>query len=128
WNGSDGYHDLQGWIDHELELAQEAAAGNGAAWNGRLDYLPFGGFEYLDRIYVIVDPQHPDHGAVLAWKKGLPPAWRHRLHEDSLATVAGSVEGAFAALHLEEDPLAPAGDYFSGQALLEYLDERHTSH
>jgi len=128
WNGSDGYHDLQGWIDHDLELAQEAAAENGVAWSGRLDYLPFGGFEYLDRIYVIVDPQHPDHGAVLAWKKGLPPAWRHRLHEDSLATVAGSVEGAFAALHLEEDPLAPAGDYFSGQALLEYLDERHTSH
>ncbi|MFT4265930.1 MAG: SMI1/KNR4 family protein, partial [Xenophilus sp.] len=75
-----------------------------------------------------MDPQHPDHGAVLAWKKGLPPAWRHRLHEDSLAAVAGSVEGAFAALHLEEDPLAPAGDYFPGQALLEYLDERHTSH
>ena len=29
WNGSDSYHDLQGWIDHEQELAQEAAEESG---------------------------------------------------------------------------------------------------
>ncbi|MBS0426757.1 MAG: SMI1/KNR4 family protein [Proteobacteria bacterium] len=128
WNGSDGYRDLQGWIDHELELAEEAAEEDGAEWDGKLSYLPIGGFEYLDRIYVIVDALHPANGTVLAWKKGLPAAWQHRLHEDSLATLADSVEGAFAALHLDEDPLAPTGDHFSGQALLEYLDERHESH
>ena len=128
WNGSDGYHDLQGWIDHELGLAQQAAEENGAPWTGRLSYLPIGGFEYLDRLYVVVDALHPAHGDVLAWKKGLPAAWQHRLHEDSLATVADSVERAFAALHLDEDPLAPTGDHFTGQALLEYLDERHESH
>ncbi len=128
WNGSSGYHDLQGWIDHELELAQEAADENGVPWAGRLSYLPIGGFEYLDRIYVVVDALHPANGSVLAWKKGLPPAWQHRLHADSMATLADGVERAFAALHLDEDPLAPTGDHFSGQALLEYLDERHESH
>ncbi|MDN4586894.1 SMI1/KNR4 family protein [Xenophilus aerolatus] len=128
WNGSDGYHDLQGWIEHELELAGESAADDGVEWDGKLSYLPIGGFEYLDRIYVIVDALHPANGEVLAWKKGLPAAWQHRLHEDSLATLADSVEGAFAALHLDEDPLSPTGDHFSGQALLEYLDERHESH
>lgn len=127
WNGSDGYHDLQGWIDHELELAGEAARDNGTPWSGKLTHLPFGGFEYTDRIYVMVEPG-AEHGQVVAWKKGLPPAWTHALHEDSVNTVAADVHGALAALHLDEDPLAPTSDYFSGQTLLEYLDDRHEEH
>ncbi|WP_432730456.1 SMI1/KNR4 family protein [Variovorax sp. W6] len=127
WDGSDGYHDLQGWIEHEQELAQEAAEENGTPWSGKLTHLPFGGFEYTDRIYVVVEPGAA-HGQVVAWKKGLPPAWTHALHEDSVNTVAPDLFGAFAALRLDEDPLAPTSDYFSGQTLLGYLDDRHEDH
>lgn len=127
WNGSDGYRDLQGWIAHEQELAEEAAADGGVPWNGKLSHLPFGGFEYRDRIYAVVEPGAA-HGQIVAWKQGLPPAWTHALHEDGLSTVAPDLYGAFAALHLEEDPQAPTSDYFSGQTLLEYLDNRHQDH
>ena len=128
WNGSNGYNDLQGWIHHELELAKEAAEDNGAEWQGTLAYLPIGGFEYLDRVYTVVDEGHPRQGAVLIWKKGLPPAWRHRLHEDSTAYLADDLYGAFAALHLSQDPLAPRGEDFAGRELLAYLDERREVH
>ncbi|AMM25584.1 hypothetical protein [Variovorax sp. PAMC 28711] len=127
FNGSDGYRDLQGWIEHEQEIAEEAAIEEGHAWQGRLTHLPIGGFEYLDRIYVVVETGEA-HGQVVAWKQGLPPAWTHRLHEDGISPIAADLHGAFAALHLHEDPLAPAGDYFSGQALIEYLDDRHEEH
>lgn len=127
WDGSDGYRDLQGWIEHEQELAEDAAADNGEPWSGKLTHLPFGGFEYLDRIYTVVEPGEA-YGRVIAWKQGLPPAWTHALHEDTLSTIAPDLQGAFAALHLDEDPLAPTSDYFSGQALLQYLDDRHQDH
>ncbi|RST52203.1 SMI1/KNR4 family protein [Variovorax sp. MHTC-1] len=127
WNGSDGYHDLQGWIDHERQVAQEAAAAGDQPWDGKLTTLPFGGFEHSDRIYAVVEPG-ADYGHILAWKQGLPEAWAHALHEDGLTTVAHDLTAAFAVLHLDEDPLEPAGDYFTGQALLAYLDERHETH
>lgn len=125
-DGMDTYHDLQGWIDHEMELAEEAAEA-GKPWDGKLTALPFGGFEYTDRIYAVVEPG-PDHGHILAWKHGLPQAWAHALHEDGLTTVASDLCAAFESLRLDEDPLEPAGDYFTGQALLEYLDQRHLEH
>jgi hypothetical protein len=127
WHGSDSYRDLQGWIAHEQELAQEAAEAAGRPWSGKLTHLPFGGFEYLDRVYAVVEPG-PEHGHVTAWKQGLPPAWTHALHEDGVSTIAPDLYGAFAALRLDEDPQAPTGDYFSGQTLLEYLDDRHQDH
>lgn len=117
FNGSKGYRDLQGWIAHEQEIAEST----------RLTLLPFGGFEYLDRVYAVVEPG-ADHGQIVAWKQGLPPAWTHRLHEDGIAPIAADLHGAFAALRLNEDPLAPSGDYFSGQALMAYLDDRHEAH
>lgn len=126
-DGTDSYHDLQGWIDHEMELAEEAAEGAGRPWDGKLTTLPFGGFEYTDRVYAVVEPG-ADYGHILAWKHGLPQAWSHALHEDGLTTVAHDLCAAFEALRLDEDPLAPAGDYFTGQTLLEYLDERHREH
>ena len=127
WDGSDGYRDLQGWIGHELELAKEAAEEERRPWSGKLTHLPFGGFEYLDRVYAVVEPG-PQHGHITAWKQGLPPAWTHALHEDGVSTIAPDLRGAFAALHLDENPLAPTSDYFSGQALLQYLDDRHQDH
>lgn len=127
WNGSDGDHDLQGWITHEQERAREAAAARGQPWDGRLTALPFGGFESTDRIYAVVE-RGADYGHILAWKKGLPETWAHAMHEDGLTTIAHDLPAAFAMLRLDEDPLEPAGDYFTGQALLEYLDERHQDH
>lgn len=35
FNGSDDYHDLQGWIEHERELAEEAAEERGTSWQAR---------------------------------------------------------------------------------------------
>ncbi len=129
WNGSDGYRDLQGWIDHELECAEEAADDRDEPWSGKLEYLPFGGFEYCDRIYAVVKPAGaPDCGDILAWKKGLPPAWKGALHEDGLATLAPDLHSAFAAQFLHEDPLAPTSDYHAGQSLLEALEVRITEH
>ena len=111
----------------EREGARQAAAEGGEAWDGKLTLLPFGGFEDSDRIYAVVEPG-PDYGHVLAWKQGLPPPWPHEMHEDGMTTVAHDLCAAFEALQLDEDPLAPAGDYFTGQALLEYLDQRHQEH
>ena len=124
FDGSDHYHDLQGWIEHEQGIAEQAARERGVAWDGKLNALPIGGFEYGDRIYAVVEPG-PDHGHVLAWKQGLPPDWVHAMHEDGMGTVAHDLHAAFGALHLHEDPLAPVGDYFSGQTLLAHLDELH---
>lgn len=127
WNGSDGPRDLQGWIDHEREGAQQAAADSGEPWDGKLTLLPFGGFEDSDRVYAVVEPG-PDYGHVLAWKQGLPAPWPHEMHEDGMTTVAHDLSAAFEALQLDDDPLAPADDYFTGQTLLEYLDQRHQEH
>ncbi len=127
WNGGDTEHSLQGLIDHEIEGANEAAREGGHAWDGKLTLLPFGGFEDCDRVYAVVEPG-PDYGHVLAWKQGLPSAWSHEMHEDGMTTVAQDLCAAFEAMRLDEDPLEPAGDYFTGQALLAYLDERHQAH
>ncbi|RZL93633.1 MAG: SMI1/KNR4 family protein [Variovorax sp.] len=127
WNGSDTYNDLQGWIAQEKRGAEEAAGERGERWDGKLTALPFGGFEYCDRIYAVVEPG-ADYGHILAWKQGLPEAWAHEMHEDALTTVAHDLHAAFAVLHLDEDPLEPGGEYFTGQALLTYLDDRHETH
>lgn len=97
--GSPHYHDLYGWIDHEAELAEEAGGAPGAP----LRFLPFGGFEYLERLYVCVEPG-PDHGAVFAFAQGLPPAWTLRLSHDAIARIADDVPGLFRLLDLPVDP------------------------
>lgn len=123
YDGSDHYRDLQGWIEHEQECAQEAAD-DGAAWNGKLRYLPIGGFEYCDRIYVAVAPG-PHAGSVVAWKQGLP-GWTHALQQDGIATIAPDLHAAFAALCLETDPEQDQDS--TGLRVLEYLDERVSDH
>jgi len=127
WDGSDGYRDLQGWIEHEQELAQDAADDDGRTWDGRLTHLPFGGFEYLERVYAVVAPG-AGHGSIVAWKHGLPPAWTHALHEDTAITFAADLHGAFAALQLDDDPLAPASPHAAGESLLAYLQDRRDAH
>ena len=100
---SDGYRDLCGWIDHELALAAEGARERGLSAPTTLEALPFGGFEYLERLYAYVAPG-TDHGAVLVWQKGLPPAWTFQRNVDSVARLAPSVRALFGLLHLERDP------------------------
>ena len=121
---SDGYLDLWGWINHEEELAKEAAAQRGVAWPGALDALPFGGFEYTDRLYAIVRPGS-DHGSVCGWMQGLPPAWIFSLHTDSVARMADGVRAFFRTLVLEADP--DTGDEnATGVRMLEALDDLAT--
>ncbi|OZI63996.1 SMI1/KNR4 family protein [Bordetella genomosp. 1] len=124
YDGSDHYRDLAGWIEHEQECAEAAADDEGTPWDGKLHYLPIGGFEYCDRIYVVVNGG-PQAGSVVAWKQGLP-GWTHALQQDAVATVAPDLYAAFAALCLETDP---EDDLDSpGVRLLEYLDERVDGH
>lgn len=123
YNGSKTYRDLKGWIQHEQELCEESAEDSDREWNGKLDFLPFGGFEYLDRVYVVVAPGS-DYGKVLAWKQGLPPAWEFCLNEDSVATFADDLYAAFAKLYVQEDPRDPNAKYAMGEELLKYLDKQ----
>jgi hypothetical protein len=127
YNDSDGYRDLEGWIEHELELAEEAAEENDTAFDGKLEWLPIGGFEYLNRIYVCVRPDD-EYGRVLAWKQGLPPAWTHRLHEDAISTIADDLPAAFKALRLDDDPQAPADEYPSSSECMEAIETRVEDH
>jgi hypothetical protein len=124
YDGSDHYRDLQGWIEHEQECAEEAASEDGETWNGKLRYLPIGGFEYCDRIYLAMEPG-PRAGSVVAWKQGLP-GWTHALQQDGIATIAPDLYSAFAALCLETDP--ETDEDSPGVRVLEYLDERVSDH
>lgn len=127
YHDSEGYRDLPGWIEHEQALAEEAAEARGHNWDGKIEALPIGGFEYCDRIYVVTDHNALDYGHTLAWKMGLPPAWRHAMHEDGLATIAPTLREAFQCLGLEKDPVSDdSAD--TGLEFLEYLDSRRQDH
>jgi hypothetical protein len=127
YEGATTYFDLPGWIGRELENLEEACEESGEPFPGLLSWLPIGGFEYLDRVYVCVRPGD-EYGSVAFWMRGLPPAWTHRLHVSSTATAATSVPEAFALLHLEVDPRVDYDDYRHGTEFLDYLNERVTKH
>lgn len=125
---SDGYRDLFGWIEHELDLANEAADNDEVDHSGdrpeiaRLSVLPFGGFEYLERLYVSL--KEGQEGQVILWAHGLPPAWKMRLTQDSVATLAANVNELFDQLSLDEDPTSnESSKYCTGTEMLEAVDE-----
>ena len=121
--GSDGYRDLMGWIEHELELAEEVAHERSENFDGRLSYLPFGGFEYADRLYVCVEPG-PEYGSVHAWMHGLPPAWVLRLNDDRAGRIADDLPSLFRRLDLASDPFAAKENTFAmGGNLAAILEE-----
>lgn len=121
---SGGYRDLWGWIENELELAETTAEEHGETFDGRLRYLPFGGFEYTDRMYVCVEPG-AGHGSVHAWMHGLPPAWILRLNEDRVGRVADDVPSLFRKLDLDDDPFVEGGDDVRmGTQVAEVIAER----
>ncbi|ANP47719.1 hypothetical protein [Candidatus Viadribacter manganicus] len=121
--GSDGYRDLWGWIEHEAELAQEAAERARRKFDGRLSYLPFGGFEYADRLYVCVEPG-PDFVSVHAWMQGLPPGWVMRLNEDRVSRIADDIPSLFKLLDLASDPFIEGDEQFAmGEQLAAIIQE-----
>lgn len=120
--GSDGYRDLWGWIEHEVELAEEAAERDRRKFDGRLTHLPFGGFEYAERLYVCVEPG-PDYGSVHGWMQGLPPGWVLRLNEDRVSRIADDVPSLFRRLDLANDPFAEDGERFAmGEQIVSIID------
>jgi len=123
---SDHYHDLFGWIDHELELSNEARDDEDEDEERpevvRLPVLPFGGFEYLERLYVSF--REGEEGQVLLWAQGLPPAWKMRLTQDSVAIIAQNLNELFDQLSLDEDPSSrESSKYCTGKEMLEALGE-----
>lgn len=109
YNQSPFYRDLDGWITHEIELAREVALEKDKAPPATADYLPFGGFEYLDRAYVRISPD--DFGSVWYWKKALPPGWNRPLKQDSVTRVAASVKEFFSHLHIDAARLLSMGRF-----------------
>lgn len=124
---SNHYRDLFGWIEHELELANEAEDEAEEEDEERpeivhLPVLPFGGFEYLERLYVSLHEGHD--GQVVLWAQGLPPAWKTSLTEDAVATLAQNVNELFDQLSLDEDPASKtASKSCTGTEMLEAVDE-----
>ncbi|BEL12785.1 ankyrin repeat domain-containing protein [Actinoplanes sichuanensis] len=108
WPGSDGYHDLWGWIDHEQEA-------------GNVRFLPFGGFEYLDRLYADIET-----GRVVYWQQGLAPGWE-LTDGDRAGGLAADVRALFRQLALEDDPWA-GGDADAGADLRDAVDELADEH
>jgi hypothetical protein len=94
YSKSHKYRTLEGWLENQIEFEEELHSADPGAWSGKTSLLPIGGFEYCDRIYVNVTPGE-GYGGVVAWKMGLPQAWKHRLHQDSSALVAPSLHEAF---------------------------------
>jgi hypothetical protein len=127
FRGASTYYDLDGWIDHELELARQSAVESGRVTRDVVEWLPIGGFEYLDRAYVRV-AQDDQHGSVLVWMHGLPPTWEGYLHEDSAALFAPSLPDAFARFHLAEHPITGVGPYRRGLELLGFVETRVAQH
>jgi hypothetical protein len=105
--GSDGYHDLWGWIEHETGSEP-------------VRYLPFGGFEYLDRLYVDTAPGSAN-GSVVYWQQGLPPGWRSRTG-DRADALAPDLRALFGQLALEDDPWE-SGGADAGTEMRDAVDE-----
>ena len=123
--GSDHYHTLDGWIEHELEIGQQMAEKHGEPMPERTPFVPFGGFEYLERFYVSLRPD--EYGIVVVYAQGIP--WKGRLNEDSVAKVANSVIELFDQLSLYDDPFDDKSDeYASGKDMVERILEIESAH
>jgi hypothetical protein len=121
------YRTLEGWLENQIEFEEELHSADPGAWSGKASLLPIGGFEYCDRIYVNITPGE-GYGGVVAWKMGLPPAWKHRLHQDSSALVAPSLHEAFSEVHLSADPRTTTEKSAKGLDFIEYVDVRRNEH
>ena len=126
WPDSNDYNDLFGWIEHEFELLEDAAEEAEVEPPEVLDELPFGGFEYLERLYV--NTEEGTRGRVSLYAQGLPPGWVGRLHEDTVATVAPSIPALFEQLVLESDPRAAGDGFVRGREMVDAVDGLKAEH
>lgn len=124
--GSDHCHDLLGWLDHDREFAAQVAAVNGTPPPTRLEYLPIGGFEYLERVYVSV--REPDRGHVFVWAAGLPPKWKMCLTADSTGFLAEDVDDLFDQMRLDADPFTSRDPTICGTELVAALGDVRADH
>lgn len=109
YDGSGFYRDLDGWIAHSLELAEDQARERGKPAPDVINPLPFGGFEYNNRAYIELVGE--ERGAIHYWKQALPPAWNGALKSDSVASIAPSLKALFHQLHVDiEGAPDPYGD------------------
>jgi hypothetical protein len=119
------YHDLYGWIDSELEAAQEAAIDDDDSFFVYTPYLPFGGYEYLQRAYVSLLPD--EYGKVIFYARGIP--WKGRLNEDKADLVASSLNELFDQLTLDQDPFSEKIDeYAAGLRMVKRISEIEADH
>ncbi|WP_459555757.1 SMI1/KNR4 family protein [Lacunimicrobium album] len=117
------YHDLYGWIDSELEAAQEAAMDD-EDFLVYTPYLPFGGYEYLQRAYVSLLPD--EYGAVIFYARGIPQ--KGCLNEDQADLVANSLNEFFDNLTLDQDPFETCDEFSNGLTMVERISEIKTNH
>lgn len=123
--GSKHYRDLNGWIEHEVELLGEVAEERGKPAPVLSPVIPFGGFEYLERFHVSLEPG--EYGTVLVYAQGIP--WKGSLNEDSVAVTAGNIAELFDQLALNTDPFDEVSDeYSSGKNMVAKIREFEIDH
>jgi hypothetical protein len=123
---SGSYHDLDGWMAHERDLIVENDTSTNHDSSLPLEFLPFGGFEYLERLYVRVGSH--DYGAIYAYAQGIPPDWSLNLHENSSARVADSVRALFQLLYLARNPFTASPDTFpTGLDAIEAIEQARSA-
>ena len=119
---SQDYHTLDGWIDYEKELAEEA---RGDDFDGILDYLPFGGFEYLERAYVVSRDTAKDPAGTILYYTSYVPEWA-RITEKEVVVLAPSIDALFDSFAFKANPFEQDVDELSRDtAMLEALDALH---
>lgn len=110
YTDSDHYRDIIGWTKDEMYNRKKS------------QLLPFAGFEYLERAFIILDGE--ERGKILYWAQGLPPAWKTRLNEDSISITANSFSELFDQLYLSANPFAPESEdnYANGLEMAEMVE------
>lgn len=96
-------------LDFWDRIAEEQAARGGEDSAAPLDYLPFGGFEQHEVLYVCVKPGS-DYGSVFASMDATPWTGALGLKESAAAKVTSDLRALFRKLALHTDPFAPDAD------------------
>ena len=103
--GSQHYHDLYGWIEEDED-------------DEGLLALPFGGFEYLERVYVML--RREPVGQVLLYAQGIP--WKMRVNANTVTPIAHDVGHLFDRLSLDDDPFTNHEPYAHGRRMVEAIE------
>ena len=119
---SNDYHTLDGWIELERELAEEA---QGEDFDGVLDYLPFGGFEYLERAYVVTRDTGKEPVGTILYYMSYVPEWA-RITEKEIFVLAPNIDALFDSFAFKANPFDQDVDDLSRDTeMLEALDALH---